>query len=32
MFAMVGSLLFLSSLRERLQPEAVPVEHVEQPL
>lgn len=30
--AMVGSLMFLSIVRTRLQPEVVPVEHADPPL
>ena len=30
--AMVGSMMFLATLRARIEPEAVPVESVDQPL
>jgi hypothetical protein len=30
--AMVGSVMFLATLRERIEPEAVPVESADQPL
>ena len=31
-FAMVGSMMFLDTLRARIEPEVIPVESVDQPL